>query len=417
MENQLNRAARKRRRTLYSNIVQNKQRSTGDFKAHHSSSSMAKTPIATSRGPMRSFLRKKQLQSPILQEISSASQTIENNILKGKALFAQNDEANNADPIIIDLISSINSETEEEPDELIPLPSTKIAPDYEDDVGSGEAHKHWSQCSSSLRFSIPRGSTSIEQLSTPIAEQRLRSFLEKPTARFQQLLRIVETQTMYCLYHNRVDEIGDRKEKYRVVGTTGNMYSVIIAKQPTCTCLDWRGNYICEHIVFIFVKVLKLSTPLRHQVAFLSTEVEQMLNVVIIDEYCDRKSIVKEPRCPICYKDLNADADADKDTLTWCKSSCGINYHQSCILRWAAVCWQDGRKVKCGYCNMPWVFTSKEVSEAIRNGGVSIDDNTNVGRILGMEQPELEDTEFWRPRQRFSIYERYRDERFHAIED
>ncbi|RAL65298.1 hypothetical protein DID88_000866 [Monilinia fructigena] len=42
------------------------------------------------------------------------------------------------------------------------------------------------------------------------------------------------------------------------------------------SCFEVLGGNLCKHIVFVLVKVLMLEAPLRHQVAFLSSEVESI---------------------------------------------------------------------------------------------------------------------------------------------
>ncbi len=45
-------------------------------------------------------------------------------------------------------------------------------------------------------------------------------------------------------------------EDFKVLGSTGNVYTVRIAQLPTCDCPDGtKGNH-CKHILFVFTRVL-----------------------------------------------------------------------------------------------------------------------------------------------------------------
>ena len=44
--------------------------------------------------------------------------------------------------------------------------------------------------------------------------------------------------------------------QYSVLGSTGNVYQVMICRTPSCTCVDCSGrNQICKHMLFIYHKV------------------------------------------------------------------------------------------------------------------------------------------------------------------
>ncbi|KAI9642907.1 hypothetical protein NHQ30_008641 [Ciborinia camelliae] len=125
------------------------------------------------------------------------------------------------------------------------------------------------------------------------------------------------------------------------------MHQVIMVKEPICNCRDWGRGHLCKHIVFVLGKVLELEAPLRHQVAFLSTEVDNMLDIVVIDDYCQRKRV---DMCYICLDEL----DANDNTLTWCKSQCGVSFHRHCMLHWAAENWKVKRDATCRHCRALW---------------------------------------------------------------
>ena len=53
------------------------------------------------------------------------------------------------------------------------------------------------------------------------------------------------------------------------------VYTVNISRHPHCTCPDCAKGHVCKHILFVMLRVLKLSTnnPLVWQKALLTKEV------------------------------------------------------------------------------------------------------------------------------------------------
>lgn len=68
---------------------------------------------------------------------------------------------------------------------------------------------------------------------------------------------------------------GGRAQEFVVLGATGNVYNVKISRHPHCNCPDHEKGNLCKHILFVMLRVLKLSTsnPLVWQKALLTTEV------------------------------------------------------------------------------------------------------------------------------------------------
>jgi uncharacterized Zn finger protein len=55
------------------------------------------------------------------------------------------------------------------------------------------------------------------------------------------------------------------------------VYDVTISRRPHCSCPDHANGNLCKHILFVMLRVLKLSTtnPLVWQKALLTKEVRQ----------------------------------------------------------------------------------------------------------------------------------------------
>ena len=70
------------------------------------------------------------------------------------------------------------------------------------------------------------------------------------------------------------------KVVFSVLGSTGNVYEAVICRQPSCTCTDFRErNQICKHLLFIYVKVLRVSrdSHIPVQRALLRSELSEIL--------------------------------------------------------------------------------------------------------------------------------------------
>lgn len=172
----------------------------------------------------------------------------------------------------------------------------------------------------------------------------------------------------------------DNHEKlYQVMGSTGNVYTVTINSNPSCSCPDHQTRHNrCKHIYFILLRVMKVPASKEEQTKFTNNELLNMFqnipqitnNLVVGDRYkknyqsfkqngskkydkdnkdnkdnkVDQKPI--DDCCPICLDDLEAD-----DKLDYCKYSCGKSIHDKCFKMWSMS--QAG--AKCVFCREPWV--------------------------------------------------------------
>ncbi|KAI9829046.1 MAG: hypothetical protein M1832_000069 [Thelocarpon impressellum] len=155
-------------------------------------------------------------------------------------------------------------------------------------------------------------------------------------------------------------------ETFQMAGTTGNVYSVVIDRVPTCTCPDNSlKRKQCKHIIYVglaviflkvLVNVLKARADLQYQAAFLSSELREIYanappppNAAATDSddtSGNRKPI--EGDCPICVLDFSP----DKEEIVFCRAGCGNNIHAVCFRRWAQS--KQGETVTCVYCRTPW---------------------------------------------------------------
>jgi len=168
------------------------------------------------------------------------------------------------------------------------------------------------------------------------------------------------------------------REEFSVLGSTGNVYTVIIDRIPFCDCPDaTKGNH-CKHILFIFLKVLQVPTESHcwYQKALLTSELEVIFaqapkaptavaNRNVVDAYnratgkASSSTAVDPPKnrrmpgadddCPVCYEEMH---NVDMKTLTFC-NECGNALHNECFQQWAR---KAGHNVTCVWCRAKWVY-------------------------------------------------------------
>ncbi|KAK9801952.1 hypothetical protein WJX73_009971 [Symbiochloris irregularis] len=179
---------------------------------------------------------------------------------------------------------------------------------------------------------------------------------------------------------------GGAKEQFDILGATGNVYKVTVAKSPSCTCPDaQRRGDLCKHYLYVMIRVLRLAADddLVWQRGLLTEEVDAVLSGQRSTRTVDRgvmasAALVEAHRrmcgttapaqpaddssapglppgqrpitgdCPVCYDDLDG---CSTDQVVFCKS-CGNNCHKQCFERWSAA--KRGQGVTCVWCRAPW---------------------------------------------------------------
>lgn len=231
-------------------------------------------------------------------------------------------------------------------------------------------------------------------------EKRLRRYREKAPKTFLQKLLRAQTQRYRPNSYNwqtlksfRMIVIGRARtvtdaflcEEIDIVGSTGNIYKVIVGQIPSCTCPDHLKGNECKHKVYALHTVLKAPEHLQYQLAYLSSELREIFDGAppipteassSQDTDGNRKAI--EGECPICYFDL----DEEHNELVWCRAACGNNVHKSCFDQWAAS--QRGASVKCVYCRTSWQVDPGDLRNIKQAGSVSEDGYVNVAEHFGM---------------------------------
>ncbi|KAJ7852789.1 hypothetical protein B0H14DRAFT_2508875 [Mycena olivaceomarginata] len=176
---------------------------------------------------------------------------------------------------------------------------------------------------------------------------------------------------------------GELKEEFKVLGSTGNIYTVTIQQKPSCDCPDAQKGNHCKHILFIYLKVLQVTQSSGHwyQKALLTTELESIFanaplapnaiaNPRLREAYAratgksqapstpeasassapKKRMPGEEDDCPICYDGMHNVAEA---SLTFCEE-CGNAVHGECFAQWKQTSKNQSKKLTCIYCRAEW---------------------------------------------------------------
>ncbi|KAI5860951.1 hypothetical protein GGS23DRAFT_578098 [Durotheca rogersii] len=233
-----------------------------------------------------------------------------------------------------------------------------------------------------------------KQKTVATVERRLKRFLPYPPYHFDVVYQRATSQRFYVLGRTRCGTAECPEESVELTGSTGNIYTVRIAREPACTCPDAaRGNH-CKHIVYVMAKVLRAPFDLVYQLALVAAELREIFAGAPppADASSDRDRSgadeapgarkVLEGDCPICYTPLDGAEDS-----VYCRASCGQNMHQACFQMWAVTARASGGgQVTCPMCRAPWAQGADgNVLRDIKDSGVvGSEGYVNVAHELGI---------------------------------
>lgn len=190
------------------------------------------------------------------------------------------------------------------------------------------------------------------------------------------------TQKIYLIMtHTYNNDVLERS--YDVMGTTNNVYNVIVKSQPACTCPDYMNRQRrCKHIYFVLSRIMKVQQDKVDKVEYSDSDLKYMfehipyitenlrVNALTAEKYKQLKmnnngevsmrKIDDEDECPICL-DLFY---MNTDDITFCRYSCGNVIHKTCFDRYTTKQTKDC--IKCVYCRQPW-FKHNSVSSQYIN--------------------------------------------------
>ncbi|KAK7946094.1 Znf1 [Apiospora aurea] len=220
----------------------------------------------------------------------------------------------------------------------------------------------------------------------PNEEKRLRAF--------QEIYQRATSQRFYVLGRTRCGDSFCPEEIVELTGSTGNIYHVHIAQQPTCDCPHGLKRSQCKHILYVLSRVLHARFDLVYQLALLSSELREIFERAPPIEVGDgadgsaagkdknRKAI--EGDCPICFSEFEA-----SDETVYCKATCGNNIHTQCFEMWAATKRQTpGAKdqVTCPMCRSLWQGDDDVIKKIFNTGVVGREGYVNVADQLGISR-------------------------------
>ena len=175
-------------------------------------------------------------------------------------------------------------------------------------------------------------------------------------------------QKLYFIDSNNID---DYRKEFNVMGSTGNVYTVSISNETSCTCPDYKQRHArCKHVFFILLRIMNVNENDVDQNKYSNAEIKDMFDNMpgIIEELkigntLKNKYNQKTPKntkvkllgmddlCPICLEDMNNGEEYD-----YCQYYCGRAVHINCFDMCKG---QNGNN--CVFCRNP--FNQKQNNE------------------------------------------------------
>ncbi|EPS40812.1 hypothetical protein H072_5339 [Dactylellina haptotyla CBS 200.50] len=224
-----------------------------------------------------------------------------------------------------------------------------------------------------------------EETEEPAEPPRLKKFRAKCPQAVEQRLDRVRTQRIFCLGRERDEE--NLTEDFKIAGSTGNVYTVVLANIPTCNCPDGKKNGTCKHILFVMSKVLRARYDLTYQMALLNSEIKEIFakSPILVggDTTCEKRKRkpLDQDECPVCYEAF----DPADTSILFCTAQCGSNIHKDCFRQWAAS--KGGGRVTCVMCRTPWeegAVSEGDYGQILQDAKVGYEGYLNVGAEMGM---------------------------------
>ncbi|OTB09821.1 hypothetical protein K445DRAFT_323604 [Daldinia sp. EC12] len=221
-------------------------------------------------------------------------------------------------------------------------------------------------------------------------EKRLRRFRAKPPQDFSVIYDRATSQRFYVLGRTRAGTADCPEESVELTGSTGNIYIVRIAQQPTCTCPHAQSGHQCKHIIYVLSRVLRARFDLVYQLALLPSELREIFEhapPIEIEgqsssEAYDKNRKPLEGDCPICFMPF----ESAEDTV-YCRVTCGQNIHKECFEMWAITKRKSTKdQVTCPMCRTPWQGDDDTVKKIKNKGNKGSDGYVNVADQLGISR-------------------------------
>jgi len=220
-------------------------------------------------------------------------------------------------------------------------------------------------------------------------EKRLKRWRKKAPRAWLETRSRALTQRMFALDRQRLNDIPEHPtETITLAGTTGNVYTIVVDKVPSCNCPHAMKGNQCKHIAYVLSRVLRVKrSELEYQLAFTSKELREIFDQApaLPSQTADdsekdgnRKKI--EGECPICVVDFEPDSG---EKIVYCKASCGNNIHDTCFKLWAKT--KPAGGVTCPFCRSTWEQDAGNLRGiAAADGTKNVEGYVNVASQLGL---------------------------------
>jgi len=244
-------------------------------------------------------------------------------------------------------------------------------------------------------------------------ERRATRFIPQPSARVRERISRAFEHRLYMLAHQAEEESGPSLAWVDVLGSTGKVYRVAFGARGNveCQCPDFaKTTGVCKHILFVGLRVLKLSRDDHRiwQTSLTPSELQPLLahlaklgssrnaddedspsaSQEVLRAYqhsCGTaKSAPQRPLpadCPICFEEIQ---QSNKDNIMEACRRCGHYIHTDCRKRWAT-CSKKGET--CPLCRCAWAAPS--VGETACPGGATA--VVNLAAYSSEAVPSLEE--------------------------
>ena len=226
-------------------------------------------------------------------------------------------------------------------------------------------------------------------------EERLRAWRPARPSGFPVRLARALSQRLYIVDTEEFSAAGGPSRTFKVLGSTGNIYTVVVGGEVRCNCPD-GARTVCKHRIFILVRVLQAgnSSPLVYQDALVSSERAQLFGAGPAVSSAVAPEAVRaayssatgktppspatasgggssgEPvhrgqasdDCPICFEELpGCGGDRAFEVCTSCKN--GV--HAECAAKWAAAMRGCGQQANCPHCRATWATNASNKAAAL----------------------------------------------------
>jgi hypothetical protein len=181
-----------------------------------------------------------------------------------------------------------------------------------------------------------------------------------------------------------------------MTGSTGNIYTVVITRQPRCDCPHAREGNQCKHVLYVLSRVLHAKWEYVYQLALLSEELREIFRDAPPPASDgdgggggDGRRKPVEGDCPICFCEMEASGG---EPVVWCRAACGQNIHKACFETWAATKRRQGAgggangEVTCPYCRSVWEGDEDMIRTIEKKGKRNAEGYVNVASQLGISR-------------------------------